>query len=173
VEVRLCQQQSKGYGLFCKIDLILKGTRVAVFDGKPVTCVDDNGNKLCGKPTGAYIVQVDREGDKFLDCSDSPSYGELGYDLHAAHFVNSSHPLLPSPQTHPNCELVCGPGEFECSIHTLQDVQYGAELLIDYHQQLVKLKIARSCGCKECVGATNSPNWNLISGFELCICATV
>ena len=92
MEVRLCQQQSKGYGLFCKIDLILKGTRVAVFDGKPVTCVDDNGNKLCGKPTGAYIVQVDREGDKFLDCSDSPSYGELGYDLHAAHFVNSSHP---------------------------------------------------------------------------------
>ena len=68
-----------------------------------------------------------------------------------------------------NSELVVGQGEFECSIVTTKDVHAGEEFLIDYHHLLVKLRIARSCGCYECVGALQSPERIPGSGIHLCV----
>ena len=131
--------------------------------------MDDDGREICSKPTGEYVVQVDRDGNKFLDCSDSPKFGDHGYKKFTGHFVNSSHPHLPFPDNAPNSELVVGQGEFECSIVTTKDVHAGEEFLIDYHHLLVKLRIARSCGCYECVGALQSPEWVPGSGIQLCV----
>jgi hypothetical protein len=145
-------RKCKGYGIFSKVDSIPKGTRVALFSGKPVSIVDYDGREICSKPTVDYVIQVDRGGNKFLHCSESPKFGDHGYKKFTGQFVNSSHPHLPFPHNAPNSELVVGQNE---------------EFLVDYHHLLVKLRIARSCGCYESVGALQSPEWIPGLGIQL------
>ena len=179
VEVRQCEPESKGVGLFCTTVSIPKGTRVAVFAGKPIVCIDDNDNVIRSKPTGVYIIQVDEEGHLFLDCAGCPKFGEPGYTRSTGHFVNSCHPELRFPDNTANCEMVCGPGDFDVAVVTIEDIAHGEEFLLDYHQQLTKIGIAQSCGCYECEETKESPDWSPVSYSSTtqhnlsCACACV
>jgi hypothetical protein len=157
VEVR--RTKDKGYGLFCIAAHIPKGTRIAEFSGTKINCVDEYDNVIRNKPTGIYVIQCDVAGSKFLDAASNPKYGEFRYDEAPGHFMNSSHPCLEPPFDESNCIIECGPDEFDCCAVTAKDVYFGDELLVDYHHQLTKLKIARSCGCHECEMALRSPSW--------------
>jgi hypothetical protein len=154
VEVRECIPKSKGLGVFCNTDKITKGTTVATFEGEQISWVQ--GDDM---PTGIYVVQCDKDGLFFLDCTNCPKFGEDGYEKCIGRFVNSSHPNLPSPDNIPNCHMVAGPGQFDMVIVATKDIFLDEELLFDYHWQLTKFKIAKSCGCYECLGAEESLDW--------------
>lgn len=75
VEVRECIPKSKGLGVFCNTDKITKGTTVATFEGEQISWVQ--GDDM---PTGIYMVQCDKDGHFFLDCTNCPKFGEDGYE---------------------------------------------------------------------------------------------
>lgn len=160
-EVRLCERKEEGLGIFVLSEDLRKGTVIGSFSGKVINCFDENGQQLCPRPKGTYVMCLEYlPRGIYLDTSTLPSYGEPGWDRHIGHFANSSHPLLPSPYNEPNGEVIGCPDQPSRTIlRTIKDLKKGDQILIDYHDQLVKKKLLPSCGCRECKKCMKTPSW--------------